>query len=106
MQARRLVRVAFRLHARFAGTWTSALLVPSCGVGSFVRISPPNRAASILGVAKHANARRQIERVSGWVGHEHCGRIGTRLRIRGALDGLVHLISPRAYADLRQAFRI
>ena len=106
MQARRLVHVAYGLHARFAGTRTSALLVSSFALGYFVRISPPTRAASVLGVAKHANAGRQIERVSGWVGHEHCERIGTRLRVRGGLGGLVHLMSPRAYGDLLQSFRI
>jgi hypothetical protein len=44
MQARRLVRIAYRLHERFAGTWASAVLISSYGLGYFLRITPPRAA--------------------------------------------------------------
>ena len=107
MQARRLVRVAYRLHARLAGTWASAVLVSSYALAYFVRICPPTRSrVSILTVAKHANARRQIDRVCGCVGHERCDRIETRLRVRTALAGTISLMSPVACRRLLQSFRI
>ena len=107
MQARWSVRAAYRLHTRLAGTWASAVLVAGYAVAYFVRIAPPPRGdLKILSVAKHANARRQVERVSAWVGREHCARIGNRLRARGALAGVGRLLSPRTSPDLRQAFRI
>ena len=107
MQSRGLVRVAYRTHARLAGTWAAAALVSSFGLAYFLRISPPTRQrAAILAVAKHANARRQIDRICRWIGDEHCARIGTRLRVRGALSGIASLVSPRVYGGLFRAFRI
>ena len=106
-QARRLVRLAYQAHARVAGTWASALLVSAYAVAYFLRISPPPvSGATILAVAKHANARRQIDRVCGWVGEEHCGRIRTTLGYRGAISGLLCLISPASMGRLFQALRI
>jgi hypothetical protein len=106
-QARRSVRLAYRVHARLAGTWASALLISAYGFAYFLRISAPAVGGrSILAVAKHANARRQIDRVCGWVGHEHCGRIRMRLGFRSAISGLLSVMSPVACRRLFQSLRI
>ena len=106
-QARRSVRLAYQAHARVAGTWASALLISAYGVAYFLRISPPSVGReTILAVAKHANARRQIDRVCGWVGRVHCGRIGTTFTFRGAISGLWSLMSLVSLRGLFQSLRI
>jgi hypothetical protein len=107
MQARASVRLAFRLHARVAGTWASAVLVSGYALGYFLRIAPPaRRGVLVLGVAKHANARAQIDRVCGWLAPEDSDRLGARFRVRGAATGLLQLLSPAAFRDERRSFRI
>jgi hypothetical protein len=107
MQARTSVRAAYRLHQRLAGTWLSALLVSGYALAYFVRISPPRvRRTAILTVAKHANARRQIDRVCGWVGREQCDPVGTRLHVRAAAGALATLLSFEVAGALPRSFRI
>lgn len=106
MQARRSVRVAYRLHARFADTWMSAVVVSGYGLAYFLRISPPSAPRSILAVAKHANARRQVDRVCGWVGLEHCHRIQIGFGIGATLAGLSRLVSVASGRALWRSFRI
>jgi hypothetical protein len=107
MQARRSVRLAYRVHARLAGTWASAVLVSGYGLVYYLRISRPAvRDARIVAVAKHANARRQIDRVCSWVGHEHCGRIRIRLGPGSAITGLLGLASPASYRGAVRSLRI
>jgi hypothetical protein len=102
------VRLAFRVHDRLDGTWASTLLVSCYGLASFVSIAPPrNRTASILVVAKHANARRQVARVASWVGSSECEwiRSDARALLRpSALSALAGLAAhPRR---LRASLRI
>ena len=87
MQARRSVRVAYRLHARFAGTWASAVIVSGYGLAYFLRISPPAARRPDSAVAKHVNARRQVDRIGGWVGLEHCHRIRIGFGIGATMAG-------------------
>ncbi len=107
MQARLAVRLAFRVHQRLVGTWASALLVSSYGLAYFLRISPPVAGPiAVLAVAKHVNARRQIDRVAGWVGPEHCARVGTTLQMRSALAGMRSLLRKESRSRLREVLRI
>jgi hypothetical protein len=107
MQARRSVRLAYRVHARLAGTWASAVLVSGYGFLYYLRISPPAvRDASILSVAKHANARRQIDRVCRWVGQEHCSPILMRLAFGTAVRGLLSFVSPASHSGVFRSLRI
>lgn len=100
MHARWPVRCANGLHGFVAGTWASALLVACYGVAALLSIAPArNQQARLLAVARHANARRQIARVSSWVGADECGSVRTGLKtlIRLAgLGGLTLLFSRRA----------
>jgi hypothetical protein len=46
MRSRRSVRLVYRVHERFAGTWASALLVSCYGLAVFFASAPPrNRRA-------------------------------------------------------------
>ena len=93
MQARRSVRVAYRLHARFADTWVSAVVISGYGLAYFLQISPPAARRSILAVAKHVNARRQVDRICGWVGVEKCHRIRIGFGIGATMAGMARLVS-------------
>jgi hypothetical protein len=107
MQARRSVRLAYRVHAPLAGTWASAVLISGYGLAYYLRISPPAVPdASILAVAKHANARRQVDRVSNWVGQEHCSRILTRIGFGTAVAGALTLARPASLRSLLQSLRV
>ncbi|MSO82247.1 MAG: flippase-like domain-containing protein, partial [Acidobacteria bacterium] len=106
MQARRLVRLAYRLHAQFAGTWVSAVVISGYGLAYFLRISPPAARRSILAVAKHANARRQVDRVGGWVGLEHYHRIRIRFESGATMAGLSRLASAASGRALWRSLRI
>lgn len=59
------VRLVFRVHERIAGTRAAAILVGGFGLVTFGAIAPVDRRAKVLAVSRHANARRQVERVSG-----------------------------------------
>jgi hypothetical protein len=90
-----------------AGTWKSALLVGSYGLAALLSIAPArNHRARVLAVARHANARRQVERVTTWIGKDDCGSVRTGLktlvRLAG-LGGLGMLFAPRA---LSRALRL
>lgn len=100
MHARWPVRVAHDLHSFVAGTWKSALLVAGYGLAALLSIAPArNRHARVLAVARHANARRQVARVTGWIGADECGSVRTGLktlvRLSG-IGGLAILFAPRA----------
>ena len=107
MQARRSVRLAFRAHARMAGTWASAVLVSGYGLLYYLRISPPAlRDATIVTVAKHANARRQIDRVCSWVGPGHCSRVLTRTAFGTVVTGILRLASPASHSGVSRSLRL
>lgn len=102
MQARLGVRLAVRAHERLAGTWLSALLVSSYGLAYYLRIGvPAQHRVTLLAVAKHVNARRQVERVVEWVGREHCALVQTRVHATSAVGGLVALARGRARGAVR-----
>jgi hypothetical protein len=107
MQARWPVRVAHDLHSLVAGTWKSALLVGGYGLAALLSIAPArNQQARVLAVARHANARRQVARVTSWVGAEDCGSVRTGLKTLARLagiGGLTMLFAPRA---LRRSIRL
>jgi hypothetical protein len=92
MQSRPWVRLAYRLHERLRGTWGSTLLVGCFGLASFLSVAPSrNRGARVLAVARYENARRQVARVSSWIGPADCGLVRT---------GLSALSGPSALAAL------
>ena len=102
MHARWPVRVAHGLHQRIAGTWASTLLVSSYGLAALLSIAPArNQHARVVAVARHANARRQVARVTSWIGSAECGTVRTGLktlvRLAG-LGGLKLLLSRQALA--------
>jgi hypothetical protein len=82
-----LVRLVFSVHERLRNTAASALLVSSYGLGVFLTMTGPRHArASLLAVARHANARRQVARIASWVGPDACEELHTRIQ---ALPGRV-----------------
>ena len=107
MHARWPVRLAHDLHGFVAGTWKSALLVGCYGLAALLSIAPPrNRRARVLAVARHANARRQVARVTSWIGADHCGSVRTGLKTLVRLAGigsLALLFAPRA---MRRSLRL
>jgi hypothetical protein len=107
VQSSLLVRLAYGLHERLAGTWASAFLVWCYGVASFLSIAPPrNRDARVVVIAKHANARHQVARVVSWVGPAECGWIRTGRRALfgpSMLTGLGALLKP---GRLGKMFRV
>jgi len=102
MHARWPVRFAHALHGVVAGTWASVLLVAGYGLAALLSIAPArNERARVLAVARHANARRQVARVTSWIGAPDCGTVRTGLKtlIRLAgLGGVTLLSSPRTLA--------
>jgi hypothetical protein len=106
MQARRSVRVAYRVHARFKGTWMSAVIVSGYGLAYFLRIFPPAARRPVLAVAKHVNARRQVDRIGGWVGLEHYHRIRIGFGFGATMAGLSRLVSPSSGRALWRSLRI
>jgi hypothetical protein len=101
-RARWPVRVAHNLHGYVAGTWTSALLVGCYGLAAVLSIAPArNHRTRVLAVARHANARRQVARVTAWIGADDCGSVRTGLktlvRLAG-LGGMGLLFAPRAFS--------
>src|SRR5262245_44601289 len=63
LQSNLRVRIVYGLHDRLGGTWASTLLVSCYGLASFLSIEPSrNRSARVLVVARHANARHQVNR--------------------------------------------
>ena len=102
MQSHLWVRLICRLHERLRGTSAAPFVTACYGLISFLTIIPPrNRAACILAVGQFENARRQIDRVAGWIGRANCDVVGTG---PSALFGplllarLVALLRPRAIA--------
>jgi hypothetical protein len=108
MQARLAVRLSYRLHQRLGvGTWGGALLVACYGLVSFLSIGPsPNRRARILAVAKHVNARRQIERVFSSVGPADCGWLRAGRAALVGTSGLAGLVVAASRGRLGRTLRI
>lgn len=107
MHARYPVRFAHGLHGFVAGTWAAVLLVACYGLAALLSIgSPRNPRARLLAVARHANARRQIARVSSWVGAEDCGSIRTGLKTLVRLAGLGGLTLLSARGAIPRALRV
>jgi hypothetical protein len=99
LQSNLRVRIVYGLHDRLGGTWASTLLVSCYGLASFLSIEAPrNRSARLLVVARHANARHQVNRIAAWVGMAECGWVQSRLRAlvgRPGLTGLADLLARR-----------
>jgi hypothetical protein len=75
-----LVRLVFAVHEAFKNTAASALLVSSYGLGVFLTITAPRqRNASLLSVARHVNARRQVARIAAWLEPGECEPLNTRM---------------------------
>jgi len=75
-----LVRLVFAVHEALRNTAASALLVSSYGLGVFLTVTAPrHRRASVLSVARHANARRQVARIAAWLEPGECDRLNMRL---------------------------
>jgi len=107
MQARLAVRLAYRIHHWLGGTRASALLLSGYGLAYFLRISPPaDPDVPVVAVAKHVNARRQIDRVSAWLGDGHCGAVRTGFRLRGGLSGARSLVRRTSRGRLLRTVRI
>ena len=92
MQSHLWVRVALRLHSRVRGTWASTFVIGSYGLLAFLSVAPPrNRRARVLAIAKHENARRQVERVASWIGPDDYGRVRMGLKAGLGPSGLMEL---------------
>jgi len=92
------VRLVFAVHEALRNTAVSALLVSSYGLGVFLTVTAPRRRrASLLSVARHANARRQVARIAGWLEPGECEQLDTRLAaLPGrAIQSLSELIRSR-----------
>ena len=102
-----LVRLVFAVHEAVRNTAASALLVSTYGLGVFLTVTAPrHRRASLLSVARHVNARRQVARIAAWLEPDECEQLNTRI---GALPGRVtqtafDLITSRA--SFLQALRV
>ena len=106
-QSRLPVRLAYGLHERLGRTRASALFVSCYGLAHFLSIAPPrNRAARILTVARHANARRQIDRVASWLGPDQCGRVDAGPAALRGPSGWAAFLRPSLRGPLFRAFRI
>jgi hypothetical protein len=82
-----LVRLVFAVHEALRKTVASALLVSSYGLGVFLTVTAPrDRRASLLSVARHANARRQVARIAACLEPGACEQLNTRV---AALPGRV-----------------
>jgi hypothetical protein len=107
MQARLIVRLAYRMHGLAKGTWASALLSASYGFAYVTRIAPPgNGSALILAAAKHVNARRQIQRVAGWMEQDQVSCVRTKTRLRTVAVGVSDLASPRSWHGYLRALDV
>lgn len=96
-------RLVHGLHERLGNPSLAALLVSCYGAAFFLTIaSDRHPRARILGVARHANARRQVRRVASWVGHEQCGWLKTS--VKGLLGP--YAFTGRTFHRFRTAFRI
>jgi hypothetical protein len=101
------VRLAYAVHGCLGRTRASALLVACYGFGFFLCIARPrNRSPRVVAVARHANARRQVDRVAEWLGPGECGRVDTGLAAIEGLAGLAGALRRTSLAPFRRAFRI
>jgi hypothetical protein len=92
-----LVRLVFAFHEGLRNTAASALLVSTYGLGVFLTVTGPrHRRASLLSVARHANARRQVDRIGALLGPGECEPVNTRL---AALPGRV----VRSFVELMES---
>jgi hypothetical protein len=103
VRSRRSVRLAYTINQRFGGTWVSALLLGGYALATYVRIASPAAPARVLALATHANARRQVARVSAWLGPSACAWFDDGAAARRAPGQLA--VAVRS-GRLRQAFRI
>ena len=106
LQARRVVRTAYALHARLTGTWLSAVVVASYGVAYLLRIAAPTGRPAILAVAKHANARRQVDRVGDWIGRDRYQRLPLGFGFRAVAAGASALAGSALNGTLWRSLRI
>ena len=106
-QSRLPVRLAYGLRERLGRTWASAVLVSCYGLAFFLSIAPPrSRGVRIMTLARHANARRQVDRLVSWLGPDECGPVETRLRAPGVPSSLAGRAPFSSLARFLSAFRI
>jgi len=109
VQARRPVRLAFRLHERIAGSWASVFFISCYGFASFVSVSRPrHRGARVLMVARHANAKHHVSRVAGWLGTGGCAHVRTgpsAVLSRSVFSGIALLASRRRVIEALRIIR-
>ena len=106
-QSHRSVRFVFALHELLGRTPASALLVSCYGLAFFMSIAPPrNRAARILTVARHANARRHVGRVASWLESGVCAAVSTRNPVRTGWSGMATLLRGSSRSSFVRALRI
>ena len=94
-----LVRLVFAVHEALRNTFASALLVSSYGLGVFLTVTAPrDRRASLLSVARHANARRQVARLIAWLEPGECEQLNTRIAAlpRRVVESCVEVLKSRA----------
>lgn len=101
------VRFACAVHEAFKNTAASALLVSSYGLGVLLTVTAPRRGrASLLSVARHVNARRQVARIAAWLQPGECEEVNTRIEaVPGrVVPTLFDLLQSRA--SVRRALRV
>jgi hypothetical protein len=108
VRARWPVRLAFRVHQRIAGSWTSALFVSTYGLAALLSVARPrNRRARVLMVATHANARQHVSRVARWIGAADCAwvRTGAGALLTRSVFSVVPLLSRRRAVEALRIIR-
>lgn len=67
-----LMRLVLQVHARIEGTMAAACLIACYGLLTALRIAAPSPGGRVFVMAKHANARRQVTRMTAWIGLDDC----------------------------------
>jgi hypothetical protein len=81
------VRLMVAVHGRTQGSWLATLLVTVYGLKSLcVRAGRRVTSERLLAAAVFANARRQVDRVAGWLAPEPMGRVEASVSLRALLS--------------------
>ena len=102
-----LVRLVFAVHEALKNTAASALLVSSYGLAVLFTVTAPrHRRASVLSVARHVNARRQVARIAGWLAPGECEQLNTSIwALPGRVTQTVFDVM-KSRASFAQALRV
>jgi hypothetical protein len=97
----------FAAHEAVKNTAASAVLVSAYGLGVFLTVTGPrHRHASLLSVARHVNARRQVARMAAWLEPGACEQLHTRIEgLPGRLAQAVFDVI-KSRASFVRAFRV